>query len=403
MLTVENALVVDPKTPSAQALLAIAHANHRRPLCGCREDGVPMYVAATPSGFVTKRMPGSGGAHSVDCGSWEPPAALSGLGQVTGEAISVNPDAGTTTLRLGFALSRSVGRAAPEPAEDGGSDTAVSDGTKLTLRALLHYLWDEAGLSSWSPAMAGKRNWRVVSWYLRQAAVGKQAKRQALADKLFVPEPFDVAHKAQVAARRLSVWSGAQAAPGKASPLLVVVGECKAIEPARYGHKVVVKHMPDAPLLLDDSIHRRLMKRFAGDLELWEAHESWHLMTIATFAVGTAGIATVQEMAVMVVDEHWLPIESAQVGVVVAAAVEAQRRFRIGLRYNLSASAASAALVFSDTTVPTAAFVLAPGDEDAAVAALVPQDSGMASWLWRTDDSFPELPCRATVSPRKVS
>lgn len=400
VLTLGEQAVADLKSEGGQRILGQAHEKHERPRCGCRTPGVPMYVASTPSGFVVKRMPGSGASHAPDCASWEPPEALSGLGQVTGEAITTNPDDGTTTLRLGFSLSKSAGRAAPEPSEGEPADSVAADGTKLTLRALLHYLWDEAGLSVWSPAMTGKRNWRVVSWYLRQAAAGKTAKRQALGGKLFVPEAFDVDHKAQVAARRLRLWSTAQAKPGKSVPLLVLVGEVKSFEDARYGKRLVVKHLPDAPYLVDDDLHRRLYKRFAVELQMWEAHEKWHLMTIATFAVNTAGIASVQEMALMVVDEHWLPVESPHTELLLAAALDADRRFRVGLRYNLPATAVSAAVIFTDTPDPVAAFILGPDDDPASTAELVDAHAGTALWQWRVDDGFPNLP-PAQTRPRE--
>ncbi len=49
--------------------------------------------------------------------------------------------------------------------------------------------------------MAGKRNWRIVSWHLRQAARGKSAKGEPLATRLYVPEPFTIEKKTEIAAR----------------------------------------------------------------------------------------------------------------------------------------------------------------------------------------------------------
>ena len=386
-----------------QHVLAQAHSRHARPLCGCRTPGVPMYVAATGSGFIVKRMPNSGAEHDPGCTSWEPPAGVSGLGQVIGDAITDNPEDGTTTLRFGFSLSKGAGHV-PEMSGESESDTVVSDGHKLTLRSLLHYLWDEAGLTNWTPRMDGRRNWRVVSWHLRQAGQNKQAKRQPLGRKLFIPEPFDPDHKTKLASRRHAVWKSVQAKPGKTTPLMVVIGEVKAIEQARFFHDLTVKHLPDTPFLLDNDLHRRVAKRFRAELDGWAGDDSSHLMVIATFMVNTAGMAVVQEIALMLTDTHWLPVESAAARLLITAAVEEQRRFRVCLRYNLTAAEASAALVFSDTATPTAAFIIDTDPDDPPEdRETVVEVTGMDTWQWDTNTEMPDLPARATLSDEGAS
>ena len=64
----------------------------------------------------------------------------------------------------------------------------------------------------------------------------------------------------------------------------MLIGELKAIDPARFGHKLVIKHLPDAPLMVDDILLARLNKRFGNELELWQADDAGHLMVIATFS-----------------------------------------------------------------------------------------------------------------------
>lgn len=407
MITVEGHTLGVLRDPDTQHVLSDAHTRHVRPLCTCRPPGIPMYVASTTTGFVIKRMPGTGEAHAPDCTSWEPPAALSGLGQVLGEAITDNPDTDSTTLRLGFSLSMGGGRAAPEASGDSSPESVATDGAKLTLRALLHYLWDEAGFSSWSPKMEGKRHWRIVSWHLRRAADGKVAKRQPLGAKLYIPEPFDSARAAQISSRRLALWRSAQARPGKPVPLMLLIGEVEAIEPARYGQKVRIKHVPDAPFLLPEDAHRRLRKHFADVLEQWEVDDASHLMMVGTFAVSAAGIASLHQLAVMLVDERWLPVDSATTGLLIATAASQRRRFRVGMRYNLPPDIASAALIFTDTTPATAAFLSTTSptdileddaalDDSATPLTELVRESGMALWEWNILSEIPALP-----APRK--
>lgn len=156
---------LDPNlsTHAARQVLAAAHADRVRPACLCRPGGGEreMYIArlgADP--YVVKRMPDTGMVHAPDCPSYLPPESLSGLGQVLGAAIQESADTGITALRLGLRMGK-ADRNAPTATGggDGSSDSVSTDGTRLTLRAVLHYLWQEAGLATWSPGMTGKRNW----------------------------------------------------------------------------------------------------------------------------------------------------------------------------------------------------------------------------------------------------
>ena len=74
-----------------------------------------MYVSKVSGHFQIKRMPESGADHSADCDSYEPPAELSGLGEVMGHAIKEDVEQGMTMLKLDFALNKIAGRAPPAP------------------------------------------------------------------------------------------------------------------------------------------------------------------------------------------------------------------------------------------------------------------------------------------------
>jgi hypothetical protein len=229
-----------------------------------------------------------------------------------------------------------------------------------------------------------------VSWYLRQAARGKFTKGKPLAGRLFIPEPFSADHKADLAARRLAAWAPARA-QGRTSQLVILIGELKAIDPARFGHKLIIKHLPDAPLMLDDDLHRRMLRRFADELELWQADEHGHLMVIATFSVGRTGLASVQELSVAMTDEHWLPYESADDKQLLDTAIAGHRRFTKSLRYNLAATQPMASLVLTDTETPTAAYLLDSADAREDIDALQ-ADTGTGTWTWVVGDPMPPLP-----------
>jgi hypothetical protein len=379
-----------------QKLLATAHADRVRPLCLCRPGGVAMYVAKIGVGrYVVKRMPDSGLAHAHHCTSYLPPEALSGLGQVLGSAITEEADSGLTAIRLGFRMAKTE-RAAPTSTGSVGIDSVAADPNRLTLRSVLHYLWQEADLATWTPGMAGKRNWRIVSWYLRQAARGKFTKGKPLATRLFIPEPFNAEKKTEIAARRLSAWAPLQQ-HGASQQFMVLIGELKAIDAARFGHKLVIKHLPDAPLIMGDTLLARLNKRFGDELELWQNDDDGHLMVIATFSVGRAGLATAEEISLVMTDRNWLPYESLADKLLLDTALEDRRRFTKSLRYNLAPDKPMAALVFTDTETPTAAFLLS-SDEDREAVAEIATQTETEVWTWVIGEDMPTLPPRADTS-----
>lgn len=377
--------------PDTQQMLAAAHRDRIRPLCLCRRPGVAMYVAQVgPKKFVTKRMPDSGLEHAPRCASYLPPEELSGLGQVLGSAIEEQADSGQTAIRLGFRMSKTE-RAAPTGAGSGGvADSVAADPNRLTVRAVLHYLWQEADLATWTPGMSGKRNWRIVSWYLRQAARGKHIKGKPLAAKLYIPEPFNAEKKAEIVARRLAAWTPLQQ-PGPSHQFMLLVGELKDIATARFGHKLVIKHLPDAPVMIDDTLLARLNKRFANELELWQAHDDGHLMVIATFSVGRAGLANAEEVSLVMTDRNWLPYESLHDKLLLDTALDARRRFTKSLRYNLVHDKPMASLVFTDTETPTAAFLVTK-DEERDAAAQIATGTGTHVWTWVLTEAMPPLP-----------
>lgn len=338
--------------PGFADAISDAHAARWRPRCLCIPKGVEMYVArlAGPhGGYIVKRMPDTGYRHASDCPSFEPPAELSGLGQVLGSAINEDPATGQTTLRLGFSLSKMPGRSQMIPA-GGESDRVASDGTKLSLLGLLHYLWDQSDLTRWHPGFSGKRTWGMVRRQLLSAAEDKFARGDSLRSRLYIPETFFVDQREAISARRSAQWLQALATPGRHQRLMLLIGEVKEIVQARYGFKAVVKHVPDQAFALDQQNYRRLGRRFETELSLWGASDHIHMMIIATFSVAETGVPVVAELSLMPVTQHWLPVESTFEEQLVDSLVNQGRMFRKGLRYNLPATipVANATLIDTD-------------------------------------------------------
>lgn len=392
--------VLDLAAPNAGNVLAAAHGNHVRPRCLCRTPNPEMYIAkVSGQAYIVKRMPNTGALHAPECESYEPPAELSGLGEVAGAAIQEDVDSGVTELKLDFSLSKMGSRKAPT-AGAGEEDTVRTDGKKLTLRGTLHYLWEQAGFNRWIPQMEGKRNWGVVRRHVLNALANKEAKGGPLAASVYIPEPFHPDKKAEIAARR-----SAKLAPlmtggkGGTKKLMLLIAEVKDISEARYGFKIVVKHLPEYHFMLNADIHARLFKRFGTELGMFRENAGGHLIIVATFGVGATGYASIEEASLMMTSPEWIPIENGWDGMLVHELVEQKRGFLKGLRYNLGSDRPLASIVTSDTMPkPVAMYLIPDGAEDTYMAGLrdLVNTSTLASWFWTPGPqaSVPALPGR---------
>lgn len=390
-----DGVLVESDTPELVPALEAAYLRRERPRCQCQSFGVEMYIAKVAGRHVLKRMPNTGSLHAPGCESYDPPPELSGLGQVLGTAIEENVDDGHTALKLGFSLSKGGTRASPTNAAV-ESDSVKTDGSKLTLRGTLHYLWEQAGFNKWTPGMDGKRSWFVIRKYLLRAAQDKRAKGQDLSELLYIPEPFRTEDKDGITQRR-SMQFGKIAGVHKTGRLLnIVIGEVKEISQSRFGFKTVLKHVPDVSFMLNEDIHRRMMRRFGTELGLWDAADDVHLVMVATFGVGVTGVPGIEEAALMTVNSNWIPVETMFDKSLVDKLILERRRFVKGLRYNLPSARPLAAAVLSDTEPKaTALYIVPPGAEDEFTAATngLIAESDLDSWLWHAGEENPhDLP-----------
>lgn len=383
-----------------QQLLGKAYAQKAQVLCECRKGtDLPLYISHRNDRYVLARWPGSGARHATACDHYEAPDYLTGMGQVRGSAILDDETSGETALKLGFPLSRGSARLAPA-ALTNDKPAVKSSGQKLSMRGLLHVLWDRAELTHWHPKMAGKRSWFVVRRALLEAAASCRAKQEALPDVLFVPESFRLEEKEDIRARRRAALERVYRSRDE---MMVVVGEIKEIVAAHGAERIVLRHVGDMPFVMDPDMARRFHKRFAGELALWQAQhggtgEQDHLVIAGSFARRREGTFDLIEVALMPVTAEWLPYETSDERYLIAKAVAEKRRFVKGLRVNLDADTPIASLVLKDTGEDACAVHIHDRDNEVAepLEALL-AGQGVAHQFWKEGEP---LPARVT-RPRR--
>jgi hypothetical protein len=300
-----------------------------------------------------------------------------------------------TALRLDFSLSKRCNRTTPPPGEE-PSGKVRSETKKLSLRAMLHYFWDVGELTEWTSLWSGKRGWGRVRSSILNAAQQMTARGGLLSDMLFVPEVFHPEDREGIASRRAAALAGVQATGSGPRKLMMIVAEIKEFSAARDGQKIAFRHMP-FPFLIDDGASRRLNSRYEVELELWRSSEALHLIAISTFGISAAGIASVEEFALMVVNENWVPFENAHEQRLLERLSGRRRKSVKGLRFNLSGDQPIVCVTLPEQRpAPVAMYIVpATADEDyeRALANMIEARPEMTSWVWRVaEGDMPELP-----------
>jgi hypothetical protein len=385
--------VVLASAPELQTLLAHVYETPERPRCLCVAGGVEMYVARHRE-FLVKRMPDTGSEHHPSCPSFEPEAQQSGLGELVGEAV-LELEPGRIQLRVDFPWTRTVGRSVPrgEASEPSEVEAPLR---RMSLRALMHFLFERAGFNRWSPAMEGKRSQSVLHKYLLAAAEDVLVKGVPLSERLYVPEAFNEVTKADAARRRRDKLAVLRPHEGH-SPLALVIGEFKASEAAALGRRVWIKHMPDAPLLVTNKTWERIERVFAPLLEARDADSGQRVRLVMAALIRARREHTyeIDAASLMLTSEHWIPVEGVYELPLVQALVAQHRRFVKPLRYDAKSAAAFPNVLLLDTgLVPIPLHVVSPfmAAKDISLKKLSVRVGASSSWLWSSIDTMPDLP-----------
>lgn len=387
--------VLEETSPELREALPHAYQQRLRPLCLCKEPPVPMYIASMEDQYLIKRMPLSGREHDAVCPAYEPPYELSGLGPLIGNAIQIDAS-GKAELKLDFTLTKRGPRSGPGAPAEPSEPNIRSEAKKLSLRATLHYLWETGELSEWRSVWAGKRGWGRVRNSLLNAAGQMTARGGSLSDMLYVPEVYYPKDKDGIAARRAATLKGIQATGPGPRKLMLMVAEVKAFAPAREGQRIIVRHLP-FPLMVEEGASRRLAARHEAELELWRSNEASHLIMVCTFGISAAGIASVEEIALMVVTEHWIPFETIDELRLLEKLSVVKRKSVKGLRFNLSRDQPIVSVMLPEQKpAPIAMFIVPTGaseDYERALGDMTDARPEITPWVWRVaEGEMPRLP-----------
>lgn len=383
--------------PALQDALARAYAASERPRCMCAEPQVEMYIAKHAE-YVVKRMPGTGHLHDPACPSFEPEPRTSGLGELLGQAIIEHaPD--ELEIATNFPLARVARRSTPGGERSSDPPAAVNARRhRMSLRALLHFLYDRAGFNRWYPGMAGKRTQHVICHYLTKAAQGVVLKGEPLDERLYVPEAFRVADKEAIAERRRRKLSFLLTPePDMQFKMAILIGQLAGVAPSPFGRRIAVKHMPDVPLYIDDKAWQRAERAYASILQAADADVEHKLRVVLAALVYAKRehVYQIDALSLMLVTDQWVPLQGLHELRLIEELQRQNRSFVKPLPFDAKSPAAFANALLLDTAAgPTPLHVISPfldpkerATKHRAIAALAE-----GAWVWETDKDLAALP-----------
>jgi len=183
----------------------------------------------------------------------------------------------------------------------------------------------------------------------------------------------------------------------QSTKLAVVLGELKRCEDTALGKRIWIRHMPDLPLQASNCLWKRAERVFGP---LFEARDAGvgvavRLIVAALIRARCEQTYEVESLSMMLVSEHWIPVEGVHELPLIQALVAQRRRFVKPLRYEARSAAGFANALLTDAgPVVVPPHVLSPFmperermAKERAIAA-----NGAQAWMWSTEQSMPLLP-----------
>lgn len=316
----------------AQELLA--KCKGRYPLCGCREPGLPLYIARRNRLYLA-RVPNSGPQHAPFCPSYEPERAQCGWSIYSPKALAESGE-GAVSVKLGVPIlirGEHAGAATLGTSPVGGEHLLRE---ALGLPGLLHLLWERAEFNRWSPRMRHRRHYRQIHKYLLETAETVQVRRFPLTRHLYIPEPYAPDQALEIEARRQRAFRELSQTASGVPMRILVFGRLRAVVETADGPGMRLAHLPNEFVISvarEKLARLRQTTRFAW-LDARAIHPEFQLLLLLTMQRATHGQWQLDEGVGMVTTEEFIPVFTMEDALLAKRLVTEDRHFYKPLPYD---------------------------------------------------------------------
>lgn len=320
------------------AVLSRTHASvEAKVSCACKGKGTKFLAVKYHTGgdtYFLARYPNTGGQHSPDCIFFTLDKDNSGLKCYTHGVVKDLKDGGFG-IRLDVALAASNSDpTSVVPPDNRNSPGGVSQNT-MSLLGLLQFLWDDSGLNRWYPKMAGKRNPTKIFSLLRGSADKIKIASHPLSTHLlvgsFASSPQSV----------LNEKMSAEVMGSKERLICVnVLSKYNIEKHSNESKRLPLKYYGGVPVVLMDTPDWALLeKRFTSEIANWRAGGNVVCITVGDlgkFKGKDTFFLKPLQIALMSVDDEWLPADSGYELTMLEYLHKQDRSFIKPLRYDAS-------------------------------------------------------------------
>ncbi|MGB7990606.1 MAG: DUF1173 family protein, partial [Candidatus Methylophosphatis roskildensis] len=237
--------------------------------------------------------------------------------------------------------------------------------------------------------------------YLMEAADHILIRDEPLSKRLYVPEPFSTEHKVEIAARRRERLAFLNASDdGKVFPFGFIVGEFKDAEQGALACKVRIKHMPDAPLLMDNKAWSRVVRVYQPLFEATDADvpRKPRILIAALIYARQENVYQIERLTMMLVSDQYIPLNGAFELPLLDKLQSERRPFIKPLQYDSSSAASFPNFLLLDAgsdkggECPLHVLSKLADAKDQALKSSAIEQCGEGAWVWNTDEALPPLP-----------
>ena len=381
-------MAFDRTHPDFQEKLRRAHAHEHRIYCLCKNPYPEMCVVKSDEKYYLRKMPRSGLKHRVACPSFEYIQSLSDLSRLYGGATTTVDD--RKVVLLDFPMSEKPSRSkrsvVAEPLiPPSGAVTRIR--RRMPIGRLLDFIWDEAGVTKWTPDWKNNRSWEFARDRIIHVARYLGTSHSNFEEIFFVPPAWSEARKATILKERESFLQNLRAPAGGHARFGLLVAEFDSKEVGL--NRVRFKGLASPGFFLDDAASRRFDDKMADRIEMVRRADGARLIAIATFKV-LERYCVIQSIDMMPVNRQLIPFSDQRSFDLMNALLD--REFVKVWDYKVGEKLPAATAFLTDTVPQTALFCL-NADEDPEKARQVAKNEGCSAWIWPSGrERMPPLP-----------
>lgn len=313
--------------------------------CLCCAGQPRLVIRRRGSRYWLACWPGGGGDHDPGCRFFHHDSpATSGRDGYTRSAL--DELGGAARIRLADALTTGPRRERDQPPEP--TSTRTGHRHRMSLRALLEYLWERAELNGLGPP-SWERDWAACCRALHGLLAQLTINNEKLTDTLWVVPPYRKA-TAPIHHALFRAFTDRLTRSRTSARRGLVLGAVKDLSPSPHGHRIRLRHHP-VPLWLSTELLDRLTRSVPQAFSDRRPTGSERVV-LALIEKSPRGYHTVVAAAVMLTSGSFVPADSSYEVRMADALAAARRSFVKPLRYD-SIDAAFPDFVLLDSDPPT--------------------------------------------------